>query len=284
MASTYRPALLPRARYAAAPVHGLAAAGHLVYFLVRSLWLVPFTLRHYAKEVSRLVADVTWGNGTIVAGGGTVGVMAVICAFGGMTVGIEAFNNLNLLGVGQVTGSIAALGGTREIAPLLASQAFILQAGCRFTAQLGAMRISEEIDALESIAIRPLPYLVTTRIIAVTIAAVPLYVAALAVSYLSCEATVAVVGNMSDGTYRHYFDVFLVPADLLYSILKLIVLVVLAVFIQCYYGYFATGGPEGVGVAAGRAIRMAIIVTVCVNVVMSLLIWGTAVGTARLSG
>ncbi|WP_063042313.1 MlaE family ABC transporter permease [Nocardia pseudovaccinii] len=284
MAATYIPPALRPARVVAPPARGLAAFGHLLFFLVRSLMAIPLTLRHYKREVARLIVDVTWGNGTLVAGGGTVGVMLAMCAFGGMTVGIEAFTNLNLLGLGQVTGSITALGGTREIAPLLASQAFIVQAGCRFTAQLGSMRIAEEIDALESIAIRPMPFLVSTRIIAVAVVAVPLYVAALAVSYLSTELTVLFIGDVSDGTYMHYFNIFMTPVDVLYSIFKLIVLVVLAVFIQCYYGYFATGGPEGVGIAAGRAIRMSIIVTVLANLLMSLTIWGTAVGTARLSG
>ncbi|MBB5912221.1 phospholipid/cholesterol/gamma-HCH transport system permease protein [Nocardia transvalensis] len=285
MATTYRPAALRPARRAAqAPKRGLAGAGHMVYFLLHALADIPLTLRHYSREVNRLIADITWGNGTLVAGGGTVGVMLVMCAFGGMTVGIEAFSNLDLLGIGQVTGAITALGGTREIAPILASQAFIVQAGCRFTAQLGAMRISEEIDALESLAIRPMPYLVTTRIIAGAAVAVPLYVVALAVSYISAQLTVAVIGDVSGGTYEHYFHIFAVPTDVFYSILKLVVMVVLTVFIQCYYGYFATGGPEGVGVAAGRAIRMAIIVTVLANLAMSMAIWGTAVGSARLSG
>ncbi|MGK8520143.1 ABC transporter permease [Nocardia asteroides] len=284
MATVHTPALLRPKRVAGVPVRGLVRFGHLIYFVIRTLLAIPQTLRYYSNEVWRLTANVTWGNGTLMAGGGTVGVMVALCAFGGMTVGVEAFNNLDLLGLGEVSGAIAALGGTREIAPLLASQAFIVQAGCRFTAQLGAMRISEEINALESIAIRPLPYLVTTRVIAVGIVAVPLYVAALAVSYISTELTVAALGDVTPGTYRHYFDLFLHPADLLLSVLKLVVLVVLSVSIQCNYGFFASGGPEGVGVAAGRAIRMSIIVTVLANLAMSLTFWGTAVGAARISG
>ncbi|NKY84048.1 ABC transporter permease [Nocardia veterana] len=284
MASGYTPALLRPARLAGPPARGLAGMGHMVFFLYRSLAAIPLTLRHYSREVTRLTADVSWGNGTLIAGGGTVGVMIVMCAFGGMTVGIEAYTNLDLLSIGQLTGAVSALGGIREIAPILATQAFIVQAGCRFTAQLGAMRISEEIDALESLAIRPMPYLVTTRIIAGSVVAVPLYVAALAVSMLATELTVAVIGNVPPGTYGHYFDIFAVPIDLLYSVLKVFVMVALTIFIQCYYGYFASGGPEGVGVAAGRAIRMSIIVTVIVNLAMSMAIWGTAVGSARLSG
>ncbi|AVH21844.1 ABC transporter permease [Nocardia cyriacigeorgica] len=284
MAATHTPPLLRPLRALGVPARVLAETGHKIFFLVRALAAIPVALRNYSREVLRLIADISWGNGTLVAGGGTAGVMLAMCAFGGMTVGIEAYTNLDLLGIGQVTGAISALGSTREIAPILATQAFIVQAGCRFTAQLGAMRVSEEIDALESIAIRPMPYLVTTRIIASVVVAIPLYVAALAVSFISTALTVAVVGDVSDGTYQHYFQIFAVPSDLFYSVLKVIVLVTLSIFIQCYYGYFATGGPEGVGVAAGRAIRLSIIVIVSANLVMSLAIWGTAVGSARLSG
>lgn len=258
--------------------------GHQVYFLVRTLASIPITLRHYSKEVFRLIADVTWGNGTLIAGGGTIGVVLVMCSFGGMTIGIEAYNNLNLVGVSELTGAISALGGTREIIPILATLAFVVQAGCRFTAQLGAMRISEEIDALESIAIRPMPYLVTTRVLAVLVVAPPLYLCALAVSYISTEITVMLIGGISNGTYTHYFDLFLVPTDVLMSIIKLAILVTLTTFIQCYYGYFAAGGPVGVGIAAGRAIRMSIITMVCLNLFLSLAIWGTTTGSARISG
>lgn len=198
------------------PRGALAAMGHLITFLVRSIGAVPLAFRHYSKEVWRLLADVAWGNGAIVVGGGTVGVMVILGVMGGATVGIEGYTALNLLGMSPVTGGLSAFATTREIAPLLAATAFTAQSGCRFTAQLGSMRIAEEIDALEAIAIRPLPYLVTTRM---------------------CAAV----------------------------------------------GYFASGGPEGVGVAAGHAIRLAIIVIVFANLVMTLVFWGTSPGI-KISG
>ena len=84
--------------------------------------------------------------------------------------------------MGPATGIVSSLVNTRELAPIMASLAFAMQAGCRFTAQLGAMRIAEEIDALESLAIRPIPFLVTTRLMASVIAVIPLYIACLAVT------------------------------------------------------------------------------------------------------
>ncbi|MEU0500274.1 ABC transporter permease [Nocardia sp. NPDC005998] len=287
MSSTYIPPLLRPLQQikksAQAPVDMVARLGHQVFFFLRSVGSIPLALRHYPKEVWRLLSDVTWGNGSLVVGGGTIGVILILSAFGGMTVGIQGYTSLNLLGLSPITGAISAFATTRELGPLLAALAFAAQAGCRFTAQLGAMRISEEIDALESIAIRPLPYLVSTRMFAAMIAIVPLYCLGLAMAYISCSLTVQLIGNTSSGTYAHYFYQFLIPGDVLYSLLKAMVFVAITTFIQCYYGFFASGGPEGVGVAAGRAIKMCIIVVVFADLFMTLAIWGVNPGI-RISG
>ncbi|MEV5836603.1 ABC transporter permease [Nocardia sp. NPDC052112] len=287
MSSTYVPPLLRPLQQikksAQAPVDMVARLGHQVFFFLRSVGSIPLALRHYPKEVWRLLSDVTWGNGSLVVGGGTIGVILILSAFGGMTVGIQGYTSLNLLGLSPITGAISAFATTRELGPLLAALAFAAQAGCRFTAQLGAMRISEEIDALESIAIRPLPYLVSTRMFAAMIAIIPLYCLGLAMAYLSCSLTVQLIGNTPSGTYAHYFYQFLIPGDVLYSLLKAMVFVAITTFIQCYYGFFASGGPEGVGVAAGRAIKMCIIIVVFADLFMTLAIWGVNPGI-RISG
>jgi len=266
-----------------APVRANQRLGHQAITLVQAVGAIPFALRHYRKEVLRLIADVGWGNGSLVVGGGTVGVVIVLCAFGGVTVGMESFTALNLLTMGPLTGAISGFATTRELAPILATLAFAIQAGCRFTAQLGSMRISEEIDALESIAIRPLPYLVTTRMIAATLTIVPLYSVGLATAYLATKVSVLLLGGTSAGTYDHYFFQFLIGSDLFLSLLKVVVFVLLATFIQCYYGYVAAGGPEGVGVAAGQAIKMVIVVMVFANLFLTLAIWGIDPGF-RISG
>ncbi|MFF2085676.1 MlaE family ABC transporter permease [Nocardia sp. NPDC058176] len=287
MSSTYVPPLLRPLRQlkaaGRAPVDLLARLGHQVFFFLRSVGSIPLAFKQYPKEVWRLLSDVTWGNGNIVVGGGTIGVILIISAFGGMTVAIQGYTSLNLLGLSPITGAISAFATTRELGPLLAALAFAAQAGCRFTAQLGAMRISEEIDALESVAIRPLPYLVSTRMVAAVMAIVPLYCLGLAMAYLSCSVTVQLIGGTAAGTYSHYFYQFLVPTDVLYSLLKAIVFVMITTFIQCYYGFFASGGPEGVGVAAGRAIKMCIILVVFADLFMTLAIWGVDPGI-RISG
>lgn len=287
MSSTYVPPLLRPIRViqkaGKAPADMLARLGHQVFFFLRSVGSIPLAFKQYPKEVWRLLSDVTWGNGNIVVGGGTIGVILIISAFGGMTVAIQGHTSLNLLGLSPITGAISAFATTRELGPLLAALAFAAQAGCRFTAQLGAMRISEEIDALESVAIRPLPYLVSTRMMAAVMAIVPLYCLGLTMAYLACSVTVQLIGGTASGTYSHYFFQFLVPTDVLYSLLKAIIFVMITTFIQCYYGFFASGGPEGVGVAAGRAIKMCIILVVFADLLMTLAIWGINPGI-RISG
>ncbi len=266
-----------------APGNALARAGHQVSFFIRAIVAIPLALKHYRKEVLRLISDVTWGNGSLVVGGGTIGVILLLMTFVGVTIGLEGYNALNLLGMGPLVGAVSAFGITRELGPILAAIAFAAQAGCRFTAQLGSMRIGEEIDALDSVAIRPLPYLVSTRVFAAMVAIVPLYTVGLGMAYLSCQVTVQLLGGASSGTYNHYFYQFIVGGDILWSILKAVVFVMLATFIQCYYGFFASGGPEGVGKAAGRAIKMTIIIVVFANLFMTLAIWGIDPGI-RISG
>ncbi|MEZ0050289.1 phospholipid/cholesterol/gamma-HCH transport system permease protein [Mycobacterium sp. MAA66] len=261
----------------------VAKAGHFMHFFVAVIASVPVALGRYRKEFLRLLADISWGNGSIVVGGGTVGVALVLGVTAGALIGVEGYNALNLLGLGSVTGLLSAFASTRDLAPIMLGVAFATQAGCRFTAQLGAMRINEEVDALEAIAIKPIPYLASTRVVASAVAAVPLLLVCLSVTYLSCQLVVALSGNNSPGTYMHYFSLFINPTDVLYSISKGVSFVVVASTIQCYFGYFASGGPAGVGVAAGHAMRAAIVAIVVLNMFMTMGLWGIDNG-ARLGG
>ncbi|WP_395308311.1 MlaE family ABC transporter permease [Mycobacterium sp. AMU20-3851] len=260
-----------------------ARLGHMVVFFVRAITAIPLVLRQYRKEFIRLLSDVTWGNGSLVVGGGTVGVAVVLGITVGALVGIEGYNFLDLLGLGPATGIISSLVNTRELAPIALSLAFATQAGCRFTAQLGAMRIAEEIDALNAIAIRPIPYLVTTRLMAATVATVPLYVACLAVSYLTTQIVVAVISGGANGSYTHYFTLMLSGQDILYSLIKAVIFVWIASTVQCYYGFYASGGPVGVGVAAGHAMRASITVVIIVNMLLTMALWSVDSG-ARFGG
>lgn len=265
------------------PYLAVAGLGHQATFVVRAFAAIPLTVRRYPAEVMRLLGDICWGSGALVVGGGTIGVMVLLALFTGASVGIEGFNALDILGLAPLTGFVSAYGNTREIAPLVAAVAFAAQAGCRYTAQLGAMRISEEVDALESMAIRPLPYLVTTRMLAAFIAIIPLYTIGMGGNYLATQLVLSVGYGQSSGTYLHYFHEFLVPIDIVWSVVKAVVFVVIATLVHCYFGYYAAGGPQGVGAASGRAIRTSIIAIVLTDMLITMALWGFDPGV-RISG
>jgi phospholipid/cholesterol/gamma-HCH transport system permease protein len=270
-------------RAAGRPVGALDDLGEQLLFYVKALAWTPRTIRRYKKEVLRLLAEVTFGTGALAVIGGTVGVIAFLSFFTGTEVGLQGYAALNQLGAAPFTGFISAYFNTREIAPLVAGLALSATVGCGFTAQLGAMRISEEIDALEVMAVPSLPFLVTARLIAGFIAVIPLYVIGLLCSYLSSRTIATVYYGQSTGTYDHYFRLFLPPTDVLWSFFKVLVFAIVIVMTHCYYGYTAKGGPAGVGVAVGRAVRTAIVAINIIDFFLSLAIWG-ATTTVRIAG
>lgn len=256
--------------------------GGLVFFAARAFKAMPMVIRRYPAEVRRQVAELTLGNGLFITISGTVGVMVIESLFVGAEVGIEGFQGLQTLGVAPLSGFISAYANTREIAPLIAAVAIAAQIGCKFTAQLGAQRISEEIDALEVMAIPSLPYLVTTRLIAAYVAIVPLYLMGLCSSYLATRLIVTVLYSQSLGTYDHYFHLFLHPIDIFYSVVKVLVFATIIVLLHTYYGYNAAGGPSGVGVSTARAIRAVTVLLAATDILMTMLFWG--LHSVRLSG
>jgi phospholipid/cholesterol/gamma-HCH transport system permease protein len=266
-----------------APLGALDQLGDQMSFYIRALGWIPKTIRHYKKETLRLLSEVAFGSGSLAIIGGTVGVMAFLSFFTGTEVGLQGYAALNQLGVEAYAGFITAFFNTREIAPLIAGIALSATVGCGFTAQLGAMRISEEIDALEVMAVPSVPYLVTTRIIAGFIAIIPLYVIGLLSSYLASYAIVVYYYHDSAGTYSHYFHLFLPPQDVVWSFFKVLVFAIVIILIHCYFGYTASGGPAGVGVAVGRAVRLAIVALNILDFFLSFAIWGSTT-SVRLAG
>jgi len=261
---------------------GLSNLGSQLIFMAKSLVdMVPAT-RH-VQELGRLVSEITLGAGALIVGAGTAGVIFFMSFFTGTQVGLEGFKGLQLIGAEAFTGFIGAFANTREITPLIAGVTLAAQVGCGFTAELGAMRVNEEIDALEVMAVRPVPYLVSTRILAALIAIIPLYLISLFASYFATKLVVVNLLGLSGGTYEHYFSLFLPPIDVLYSLIKAMVFAIAVALIHCYYGFNATGGPAGVGVAVGRAIRASIVAVNILNLMLSSVMWGVT-DTVRIAG
>ncbi|HEX6392245.1 MAG TPA: ABC transporter permease [Acidimicrobiales bacterium] len=253
-----------------------AMFGEMLVFFLRAVVDVPLVLRRYRKEYFRLLGEVTFGGRIFAIVASTVVVAALLSAVVGVQLALEGYQGLQIIGLGPLAGYLSAFANTRELTPLLTAFGLAAQMGCRFTSELGAMRVTEEIDALEVMSIPSLAYLVTTRMLAALTVAVPLYLAALAGAYLATQLTVIAVAQQGSGTYLHYFHEFLTGRDVLLSVLKVVVFAVLVTAIHCYYGFNTKGGPEGVGRAAGRAIRASVVSIAVSDMLMTVLFWGTS--------
>ena len=262
---------------------GLSELGDQVAFYARSVAGTPVAVTRYRKEVLRLLAEVSLGRGALVLVAGTLGIIVFEVLAVGSVVGLVGYQGLRQVGIQPYVGFLSAYFNTREVAPLVAANALVATVGAGFTAQLGAMRISEEIDAVEVMAIHSIHYLVSTRIVAAFIAVVPLFLVGLIGTYAATEAVSIHYYGLTSGTYDHYFTLFLPPIDILYAFGKVLVFSVILTLVCCFYGYTASGGPAGVGVAVGRAVRMATVLIVVSDFFLSLALWGSTT-TVRIAG
>jgi phospholipid/cholesterol/gamma-HCH transport system permease protein len=265
------------------PVGTLGRIGDHTLFYGRALAGIPFAVIHYRREVIRLIAEISIGAGTLAMIGGTLVIVGFLTLAAGGTLAVQGYSSLGNIGIEALTGFLAAFINVRIAAPIVAGIGLAATFGAGVTAQLGAMRINEEIDALEAMAIRPVSYLVSTRIAAGMLAITPLYSIAVILSFLASQFTTVVLFGQSSGLYQHYFTTFLNPIDLLWSFLQAVLMSITILLIHTYFGYFASGGPAGVGVATGNAVRTSLIVVVSVTLLVSLSIYGSN-GNFHLSG
>lgn len=252
----------------------MANIGQIVLFVGTTLWLLPSTVRWYPKQTMKILNNLSWGRGALIVDGGVVSTMLMIGFGMGAMVSIEAFAALDMLGFGALTGVVGGLANIREMAPLAAGIAFAAQAGCRMTAEVGAMRVSEEIDAIESLGIRSIPFVVGTRLLGGILCVAPAYAATLLLSFVVSRTLVTVIHAQSAGTYNHYFVQFLDPVGLVFSLTKALVFCGAVTLIHCYFGFFTTGGPAGVGIASGRAIRASLVIIIVLDLTLSIAMWG----------
>lgn len=257
--------------------------GEQALFYGQTLRYIPNALTRYRKETIRLIAEMTLGAGALVMIGGTVGVAAFLTLASGGVIAVQGYSSLGNIGVEALTGFLSAFLNVRVVAPVIAGIALAATIGAGATAQLGAMRVAEEIDAVESMGVHPVSYLVSTRLIAGLIAIIPLYSLSVLAAFFAARFTTVYINGQSKGLYDHYFNTFLIPSDLLWSFLQAIVMSIAVMLVHTYYGYNAQGGPVGVGIAVGQAVRTSLIVVVVVTLFISLAVYGAS-GNFNLSG
>ncbi|MCW2627566.1 ABC transporter permease [Mycobacterium sp.] len=265
----------PRLRSAVgAPLNGLTVIGTQAQFYGKTLVSTKDAFVHYRTEMVRLIAQMSLSTGALALIGGTVAVVGFLTLSVGSLVGIQGYNQFSSFGTEALTGFASAYFVTRLLAPVIAGIALAATIGAGATAQLGAMRINEEIDALEVIGIRSIAYLASNRVVAGVIVVIPLYCVAMLTAYFSARFTTTYVYGQSTGVYDHYFHTFLNPTDLIWSFFQAIVMAIVIMMVHTFYGFTASGGPAGVGEAVGRSVRTSLIAAVFVVLFLSLAIYG----------
>jgi len=264
-------------------VGGTRRLGGQTAFYGQAIAFVPDAIRRYPTMVLRQIAGMGIGTGALAVIGGTVVIIGFLTLSTGALIAVQGYNTLSNVGIEALTGFLGAFLNVRFIAPATAGVALAATIGAGATAQIGAMRINEEIDALEVMGIRPVTYLASTRIVAGVIAVVPIYTVAVLMSFLATRFGTTVIYGQSRGVYDHYFDTFLQPTDLLWSFIEALAMAAAVMAVHTYYGYTVTGGPAGVGEAVGRAVRLSITAGVFILLTITLSVYGQS-GNFHLSG
>jgi phospholipid/cholesterol/gamma-HCH transport system permease protein len=259
----------------AQPIHEVfRAIGQWVVFTALTFRYLPLTLRRYRRQTLLEMFNLAWGRGSIIVDGGVISVFIILGIAVGGSIAVEAWAIFNIIGFGALSGITGGVAAIREIGPLVAGVAFATQAGCRMTAEIGTMRIAEEIDAIEAMALVPIPFVVGTRFIGGMLCVVPGYLLTLVTEFVVMDLVIRVFHNQPGGTYTHYLAEFVVSRDLAYSVIKGTVFCAAVTLIHCYYGYFVTGGPVGLGRASGRAVRASLVAIMVLDFILTVLLWG----------
>jgi phospholipid/cholesterol/gamma-HCH transport system permease protein len=245
--------------------NGLSEAGAVTVFSAQTLRELP-TLRLYTYEILRQCGVLIFASALIIWG--MEFVIGTVC-------GTEANYTLKAIGAPMYTGVFTAYCSLREMAPYMWGYILAAKVGCGLVAEIGSMRIAEEIDAMEVMGIRSRSYLVGTRVVAAWIAMPFLYFVGLAVMYFS-QWLVAVVqyGSVSPGGYSLIFWLFQNPLDFTYSLVKVMIMGTVIVFVGCYYGFTAKGGPVGVGINTAKSMMVNMVLIHVIGLLTTQLFWG----------
>ena len=235
------------------------------------------------SRLLRIIAQMGLGAGALVVIGGTVAIVGFLTVTTGALVAVQGYTDFSEIGVEALTGFASAFFNVRLIAPATTAIALAATIGAGATAQLGAMRINDEIDALEVMGIRSVAFLASTRVIAGLVVVIPLYCVGVLASFWAARFGTTVFYGQSTGVYDHYFRTFLNPTDLIWSFVQSIAMAVAIMLIHTYYGFTASGGPAGVGEAVGRAVRTSLIISAFVVMMISLAVYGQS-GNFNLAG
>lgn len=243
----------------------LSTAGEILRFSGQTIRAFPET-RLYASEIFHQAGALILSSGLIIW---------VMQGVIGSECGLEASYTLKQLGAPLYSGIFNAYCGLREMSPYMWGYIFAAKVGCGLVAELGSMRIADEVDALEVMGIKSRAYLVGTRVLAAWMAIPFLYTVGLALMYVTMYlVTVVQLGGVSPGGYQYVFWLYQNPTDFLFSQLKVMSFGTTIVFVSCYFGFNAKGGPVGVGLATAKSMMINMVLIHILGVLGTQLFWG----------
>ena len=249
------------------PKEWLSSMGEIFRFSGKVMGLV------YSGRVFQFFGEALRQAGVLILGS-TIVIWGLVFILG-LQCGIEGAYFTRSVGAPAYAGNFAAWCDLREVIPYAFGYMMSAKVGTGIVAELGAMRISDEIDALEVMGIQPVTFLAATRLLAAWMVLPFMYLAAIGVGFLaSYIAVVEQIGDTSSGGYLLIFWMFQNPPDLIFSVIKGMTMATAIVLVGCYYGYTAGGGPVGVGTATAKSMVLNIILVHIIGMMGTLIFWG----------
>src|SRR6266480_2327391 len=251
----------------AVPRDWLASLGEISRFCGRTMGLV------YSGRVLQFFGEALRQAGILILGSAVViwGLVFVL----GLQCGIEGAYLLRAQGAPAYSGVFAAWCDLREIMPYAFGYMLSAKVGTDLVAEIGAMRITDEIDALEVMGISSMTFLCATRLLAAFMVLPFMYLAAVGAGFFaSYLAVVQQIGEVSSGGFFLIFWMFQNPPDLLYSLIKGMAMATVIVIVGTYYGYTAGGGPVGVGTATAKSMVLNTVMVHLVGMLGTQIFWG----------
>jgi phospholipid/cholesterol/gamma-HCH transport system permease protein len=205
----------------------------------------------------------------------TVVIWALVFIVGIGACGTEGAYFTQSMGAPSYAGAFAGWCDLREAVPYAFGYMMAAKIGTGIVAELGAMRINDEIDALEVMGLDSMSYLCATRLLAAWMVLPFVYATAIGVAYLaSYIAVVDQVAAVSSGGYLLIFWQYQNPTDYLYSVIKAMAMATVIVLVACYYGYNASGGPVGVGKSTAQSMVLNIVLVTLIGMLGTQVFWG----------
>jgi phospholipid/cholesterol/gamma-HCH transport system permease protein len=227
----------------------------------------------YSGRVFKFFGEGLRQAGILIFGSGLI-ILAFVFILG-LQCGLQGAYFNRSIGAPSLAGLFSAYCDLREGLPYAFGYILSAKVGTGIVAEIGAMRISDEIDALEVMGIQPITFLCATRLLAAWIAIPFLYLIGIVVVYAaSYLAVVNQVGDVSSGGYLLIFWMYQSPTDLFFSLIKGMVMATTIILVGCYYGYTASGGPVGVGTATAQSMVVNIVMVHIIGMLGTVVFWG----------